>query len=930
MPRPQRTNIILLIAATTLFFSACGDDEHNDSADQSPLPVEDTHDAVGDCSGEQCTNTAICGNNIIEPGETCEGSFMPEGLSCTDLDPRFAHGTSRCVDCQFSLDNCTLAGVCGNMIRDQGESCDDGNDVDGDGCSSNCQIEASIGFDDGGLGCDNTGRDMFGNAAGEADVFCDAPDNRDTYQPTQPIELQVKVHIVRQQGQQLAASQARVEALMQETSAYFADAAVRFRWGGWVDVDIIDDNNGVFFNLTKSQFNNLVAINNDLGAVDIYIVNTFSNLNGRATDIGPLGPDRDSVVLRQGANGTLSHELGHIFGLWHPHHDTANQQDGGDCNLSFDLCCDTPYDPGPSHAAPEGSGLCNNPASPTCAAASCSDGSTPDIHNVMSYYQCGDDPWQGGSFTNQQIARMRCYIERNYSYAIVKSCDENPATGNIISPSSGFTANGPFTVTGRVSDLDGIETITIAIDNLDACKFQASAANLSSNDFEIIVQPDHVNCQLTSGPHVAGLWLRDACGTAALLDSFEFTFNSNARICGDGSLDNGEQCDGSNLGGASCASLGYSGGTLSCTTACAFNTSGCTSANQAPTAPNVNAPSSTTTGTATSVSITLGTDPDGTQTRVSCSSSGSNYPSASPYNSGLRAEGSSVTASFSWNTTGTKTISCTTLDSQGSASAAATNTISVNASSTPASGTLSSPGSGVTHVGAFTISGSAADSAGLDRVTVALNWPGGNYNHVLCDGAACGASSYSFNQTINPASFNIPNNVPLTLAVWTRDDQNNTEGPFSARTITWFRDYNVSANYTSSFSTPPSPCPGSASQLYQGRASSITGNVASMVFQKCDATTIAAGRDYWIVTGSAIYPNAADLNVYVERKVGTFTSAASSQTISSINIWPSTTALQEANCGETKNLFIITDGSDRVDQKAWYQYRVVTFTKNCL
>ena len=46
--------------------------------------------------------------------------------------------------------------------------------------------------------------------------------------------------------------------------------------------------------------------------------------------------------------------------------------------------------------------------------------------------------------------------------------------------------------------------------------------------------------------------------------------------CGNGIVETGEQCDGGNLGGQTCVTLGYSSGTLSCTSACAFDTSGCT------------------------------------------------------------------------------------------------------------------------------------------------------------------------------------------------------------------------------------------------------------------------------------------------------------------------------------------------------------------
>ena len=47
--------------------------------------------------------------------------------------------------------------------------------------------------------------------------------------------------------------------------------------------------------------------------------------------------------------------------------------------------------------------------------------------------------------------------------------------------------------------------------------------------------------------------------------------------CGDGVIQTGESCDGSNLGGTSCSSQGFTGGSLSCTASCTFNTSACTS-----------------------------------------------------------------------------------------------------------------------------------------------------------------------------------------------------------------------------------------------------------------------------------------------------------------------------------------------------------------
>jgi hypothetical protein len=46
--------------------------------------------------------------------------------------------------------------------------------------------------------------------------------------------------------------------------------------------------------------------------------------------------------------------------------------------------------------------------------------------------------------------------------------------------------------------------------------------------------------------------------------------------CGNGMIDLGEQCDGANLGGESCSSLGEGTGEIRCTAECAFDVGMCT------------------------------------------------------------------------------------------------------------------------------------------------------------------------------------------------------------------------------------------------------------------------------------------------------------------------------------------------------------------
>ena len=77
------------------------------------------------------------------------------------------------------------------------------------------------------------------------------------------------------------------------------------------------------------------------------------------------------------------------------------------------------------------------------------------------------------------------------------------------------------------------------------------------------------------------------CGTKPEREAARMTAHVAARAasypacfaapkCGNGVLDHGEQCDGVNLGGATCSSSGFAGGTLTCSATCTLITSQCT------------------------------------------------------------------------------------------------------------------------------------------------------------------------------------------------------------------------------------------------------------------------------------------------------------------------------------------------------------------
>ena len=106
------------------------------------------------CSGSPsvCTQ-AKCGNGTVETGEACDCGTDPNNLpaGCTGPNGLFNGDGSGCSNtctkepiCRGTNGTgtthaCTTS--CGNGNIETGEQCDDGNQVDGDGCSSRCQIE---------------------------------------------------------------------------------------------------------------------------------------------------------------------------------------------------------------------------------------------------------------------------------------------------------------------------------------------------------------------------------------------------------------------------------------------------------------------------------------------------------------------------------------------------------------------------------------------------------------------------------------------------------------------------------------------------------------------------------------------------------------------------------------------------------------------
>ena len=135
------------------------DTPDNDTADTDDTDSSDTADTDPTDTGDTSAGP-VCGNGIIEANEICDGNTIP----CGELASTPKNGTATCAtDCmswnksgcyddnvtddsdtaETGTDTDTGDGKenCGNGFLDEGEQCDDGNRIDGDGCSKYCMKE---------------------------------------------------------------------------------------------------------------------------------------------------------------------------------------------------------------------------------------------------------------------------------------------------------------------------------------------------------------------------------------------------------------------------------------------------------------------------------------------------------------------------------------------------------------------------------------------------------------------------------------------------------------------------------------------------------------------------------------------------------------------------------------------------------------------
>ena len=112
-----------------------------------------------------------CGNSIVDYGEKCDDGNQVSGDGCLGNCLSVEYGWK----CEVPGQPCSKKSVCGNKIREDGESCDDGNTKSGDGCTNTCDIEKGYTCDETGTVCvkDTETEEGCGNGRIDSGEQCD-------------------------------------------------------------------------------------------------------------------------------------------------------------------------------------------------------------------------------------------------------------------------------------------------------------------------------------------------------------------------------------------------------------------------------------------------------------------------------------------------------------------------------------------------------------------------------------------------------------------------------------------------------------------------------------------------------------------------------------------------------------------------------------
>jgi cysteine-rich repeat protein len=500
---------------------------HNGTCGDGHVCDSNADCTVGTCTPDgcasDCKSNETCGNGIKDLGEVCDDGHAPGG--CED-------------DCQHGVG-------CGNGVLDPGEQCDDGNGVTTDDCTNGCTI----------------------NVCGDGVVDNTGTTHHETCDPG-------------------------TGGVAVETSGCNIDCTTPSCGDGKVNLHYEPDG-------THSEQCDLGTGNN--GDDKACTANCQINVCGD----GKRNPATEDCDLGA-ANGTSSADGAcdsqcHLVHCGNGIVDPGEQCDprlvftnppnnvqtaicDSDCTAVFcgdgktNSAANEVCDQGASNGQP-----CAYSATPGTTCVRCA-ADCLTVNNAKPAPYCGDGNTDTGNEVCDQGAAngtacpyatscLRCN-----STCSAQSTQQGPSCGDsVVETANNEQCDGDTHLNGGTCTNLGFANGTLKCDA--TCQYDTSGCNAvcGNGKVETGEQCDgngHLNGATCTSLGYSGGSLK--CSSGCLYDTSQCTAS-----CGNNVAETGEQCDGTDKNGATCATFGYSGGTLACfpstsPNACEFDVSGCT------------------------------------------------------------------------------------------------------------------------------------------------------------------------------------------------------------------------------------------------------------------------------------------------------------------------------------------------------------------
>ncbi|MEM5564232.1 T9SS type A sorting domain-containing protein [Psychroserpens sp. AS72] len=195
----------------------------------------------------------------------------------------------------------------------------------------------------------------------------------------------VKVHILRTDAGFGGLSESDINSIIADMNVFYANAFLEFFICD--AINYIDSSE--YYDYSIDEEDALTLANNTANVINIYFANSVSTAEGGGLCGYAYFPGGPEIIMMDNScaiNGsTMSHEMGHFFGLSHTHGNTngtltTELVDGSNCDTDGDFICDTAADPQLGYGNVNTS--CNYVGTATDANG---EDFVPDPLNLMSY-----------------------------------------------------------------------------------------------------------------------------------------------------------------------------------------------------------------------------------------------------------------------------------------------------------------------------------------------------------------------------------------------------------------------------------------------------------------------------------------------------------------------------------------------------------------